>query len=180
MAGSRLRSTAEGGLALMLSARCDTSCHVAGYYAPHEAGKFPGDSCFSNIGPLVIFKNHTIVLPPQPLVRFIGIGDDFRIVTILSGLERLGLESNLSSTITLGCFYQQTADMTVSGLSNSQAVLVATTGILARGKSDLGCKVLGRSKSFEIADLCKHSQSCHSLDTDEAGQLMNILLIGFI
>ena len=70
--------------------------------------------------------------------------------------------------------------MAVSGFSNAQAVLITATGILARGKSDVRCKVLGRSKSFEIADLCKHSQSCHSLDTDEAGQLMNILLIGFI
>ena len=70
--------------------------------------------------------------------------------------------------------------MTIPGFGNPKAVLIITARILSGCKSDVGSKVLGRSKPFEIADLCKHSQSCHSLDTDEAGQLMNILLIGFI
>ena len=63
LAGSRLRSTAAGSLALMLTVRCDTSCYVTGYHAPHEAGKFPCDSCFCNIGLLVVSENHAIVLP---------------------------------------------------------------------------------------------------------------------
>ena len=86
----------------------------------------------------------------------------------------------MSPAVTLGGFYKQAADITVFILGNAQPILVSATRIFARGKADVGCKVLGRSKSFEIAYLCKRSQSCHSLDTDEAGQLMNILLIGFI
>ena len=70
--------------------------------------------------------------------------------------------------------------MSVSSFCNPEAVLIVTTRILSGCKPYIGCKVLGRSKSLEIADLCKHSQSCHSFDTDEAGQLVNILLIGFI
>lgn len=58
-------------------------------------------------------------------------------------------------------------------------ILISTAGIFAMSKSDVGCKVLSIIKSFKFADLCKHSQSCHSLNTDEAGQLMNILLIDF-
>ena len=64
MAGSRLRSTATGGLALTLTALCDTSTDIAGDHAPHEAGKFPGNSSFCHIGFLVVFKNHAVVLPP--------------------------------------------------------------------------------------------------------------------
>ncbi len=60
LAGSRLRSTAAGSLALMLTVRCDTSCYVTGYHAPHEAGKLPGNCCFCDIGLLVVFKDHTI------------------------------------------------------------------------------------------------------------------------
>ena len=63
LAGSRLRSTATGGLALMLTARCDTSGYIAGDHAPHEAGKFPGNSSFCDIGSFIIFKDHAIVLP---------------------------------------------------------------------------------------------------------------------
>lgn len=55
MAGARLRSTAGGGLALMLTARCDTSCNVTGYYAPHKTGKLSGNSSFCYIGFLVVF-----------------------------------------------------------------------------------------------------------------------------
>ena len=62
MAGSRLRSTATGGLALTLTARCDTSGDIAGDHTPHEAGKFPGNSSFCYIRLLVIFKDHAIVL----------------------------------------------------------------------------------------------------------------------
>ena len=64
MAGSRLRSTASGGLALRLTARCDTSGNIAGDHTLHEAGKFPGNSSFCHIGFLVVFKNHAVVLPP--------------------------------------------------------------------------------------------------------------------
>ena len=39
MAGSRLRSTATGSLALTLTTRCDNSGDIAGDHAPHEAGK---------------------------------------------------------------------------------------------------------------------------------------------
>ena len=49
MAGARLRSTATGGLALTLTARCDTSPDIAGDHAPHEAGKFPGNSSFATL-----------------------------------------------------------------------------------------------------------------------------------
>jgi hypothetical protein len=38
MAVSRLRSTAVGGMALMLTAQCDISCDITGEHAPHEAG----------------------------------------------------------------------------------------------------------------------------------------------
>ena len=64
VAASRLRSTAVGGLALMLTVRCDTSCYITGYHTPHEAGEFSGNSSFCHIGFLVVFKNHAVVLPP--------------------------------------------------------------------------------------------------------------------
>ena len=122
---------------MMLTARCDTSCHVVGYHAPHEAGKFSRDSCFCDIGPLIVPENHAIVLSPKPLIRFIGIGDDFRSVAILSGLESFRLEADLAPAITLGGLYQQAADMTVSSLGDPKAVLIITTGIFTRGKADV-------------------------------------------
>ena len=62
MAVSRLRSTAAGGLALTLAARCDTSCHVTGYHTPHEAGKFTGYSCLCHISLLVVLEDHPVIL----------------------------------------------------------------------------------------------------------------------
>ena len=177
VAVSRLRSTAAGGLALTLTARCDTSFHVAGYHAPHKAGEFPCDSCFSDIGSLVVFENHAIVFPPQSLVRFICIGDDLRSVAILTSLECLGLETDLSSTVTLGCFYQQAAHMAVSGLGNAQTVLIVATGIFTWCESDVGSKVLGRCKALEIPVFCKYSQCSYGLNANETGQLMDILLM---
>ena len=110
-------------------------CYATGHHAPHEAGEFPCNSCFGNIGPLVIFKDHAIVLSAQPLVCFIGIGDGFRIVPILPGLECPGLETDLPTTVALCCFYQQTAYMPVSGLSDAKAVLITAAGVLTRSKA---------------------------------------------
>ena len=126
----------------MLTVRCDTSCYVTGYHAPHEAGKFPSDSCFCNICFLVVSENHAIVLPSKPLIRFIGVGDDFWSITILSSLESFRFKADLSPAVTLGSFYQQTAYMAISSLGNAKAILISATGILARGKADIRSKVL--------------------------------------
>lgn len=117
-------------------------CYVAGHHSPHKAGEFPCDSCFCNIGSLVVFKDHAIVFSPQPLVCFIGKGDDFRSVPILPGLECLGLETDLPMAVALCCLYQQTAYMPVSGLGYAQSIQITSTGILAGGKANVGGKVL--------------------------------------
>lgn len=124
MAESGLRSTAKGGKALTLTERCDISCHMTGYHAPHETGEFPCDCCFCNIRSLVVFKNHPIILSSQTLISFISISYDFGGIPFLAGLQCFGFETDLSPTIALSCFYQQASDMAVSGFGDAETIFI--------------------------------------------------------
>jgi len=90
-------------------------------------------------------------------------------ITILSSLESFRLEADLCTAVALCCFYQQTVDMMVSRFGDAQTILISTSGIFARGKANVRCKVLSRCKTIEIADFCKNSQSGNSFDTNKTG-----------
>ena len=62
--------------ALILPERCDTSCNIAGHHAPDEAGQFSGNSSFCHIAPLVLPKNHLVILPSKAFVSTVCIGDN--------------------------------------------------------------------------------------------------------
>ena len=62
--------------ALILPERCDTSCNIAGHHAPDEAGQFSGNSSFCHIAPLVLPKNHLVILPSKTFVSTVCIGDN--------------------------------------------------------------------------------------------------------
>ena len=69
--------------------------------------------------------------------------------------------------------------MTVSGFGNSEMVPIITARSLFGCKSDIGSKMQGRGKTFEIANFRKHRQGGHSFDTNKTGQLPDIILISF-
>ena len=62
--------------ALILPERCDTSCNIAGHHAPDKAGQFSCNSSLCHIGPLVLPKNHLVILPAKTFVSTVCIGDD--------------------------------------------------------------------------------------------------------
>ena len=62
--------------ALILPERCDTSCNIAGHHAPDEAGQFSCNSGFGHIAPLVLPKNHLVILPAKTFVSTVCIGDN--------------------------------------------------------------------------------------------------------
>ena len=70
--------------ALILPERCDTSCNIAGHHAPDEAGQFSGNSSFCHIAPLVLPKNHLVILPAKTFVSTVCIGDNLRRISRLT------------------------------------------------------------------------------------------------
>ena len=61
--------------ALILPERCDTSRNIAGHHAPDKAGQFSCSSSLCLIGPLVLPKNHLVILPAKTLISTVCIGD---------------------------------------------------------------------------------------------------------
>ena len=70
--------------ALILPERCDTSCNIAGHHAPDEAGQFSCNSGFGHIAPLVLPKNHLVILPAKTFVSTVCIGDNLRRISRLT------------------------------------------------------------------------------------------------
>ena len=62
--------------ALIVPERCDTPCNIAGNHAPDEAGQLLGNSRFCPMAPLVLPKNHLVILPAKTLIRAVCVGDD--------------------------------------------------------------------------------------------------------
>ena len=67
--------------------------------------------------------------------------------------------------------------MPVSCFGDSKSVLIITAGILTRYKTEVGSKVLGRSKALEIADFNQNRKRSMCLHTDEATKLFHSFLV---
>ena len=67
--------------------------------------------------------------------------------------------------------------MPVSCFSDSKSVLIITAGILTRYKTEVGSKVPGRSKAFEIADFNQNRKRSMCLHTDETTKLFHRFLV---
>ena len=73
----------------MLAEHCDTLRDIFCQYAPHEAGKFSGNSRLCHIGFLVFIQNQAIVSTAQAFISFVCVSYDGRIVSLLSGFQSL-------------------------------------------------------------------------------------------
>ncbi len=67
--------------------------------------------------------------------------------------------------------------MPVSCFSDSKSVLIITAGIFTGYKTEIGSKVLGRSKALEIADFNQNRKRSMCLHTDEATKLFHSFLV---
>ena len=90
------------------------------HHPPHETGQFPrngslGYICFGT-------RCDADVLPPEPVIRFVSISNDFWCISLLSLFQIGGLPSCSSEAIAVCRLCQQPAQMGVASFGDGKSV----------------------------------------------------------
>lgn len=150
-------------------------CYVPGHHSPYEAAQFAGHGSHGDIVRLVEFQGHMVELPPQTLIGLVGIGDDFRRIPILPRFQLLRFVSHLSSIVALRGLDEQSPQMGISCLGDSQPVLAIAAGMFPRNKPEESRVLLGLLEAVEIARLHEKGQCRMRADADHAREAVHFL-----
>ena len=123
---------------------------MAGHHPPDEAGEFTGNSGSGDIVGATIcdFPEFTF----EAFISFIGIGNDFGIVSLLSCFQGLGFLSDLSPAVALSGFCEQQSQVRVSSFCDTCSSGGIPAGVFAGNKAQVRCKMLRCWETVEVAD----------------------------
>ena len=116
------------------------SVNMVGHHAPDEAGEFTGDSGSGNIvwaGEIDSFE-----FAFETFIGLIGVCNDRRFISLLSGFQRLGFSSDLTSAVALGGFREQCSKMGVSFLGDAGSSDIGAAGVLSRHKAQISREMI--------------------------------------
>ena len=114
---------------------------MAGHHTPDETGKFTGDSGSGDIA--WAREADSFEFAFETFVSFVGISNDLRFVSLLSGFQCLGLCSCLTSTVALSGFCEQCSQVGISFPGNTRSADVCTAGMFTRNKAQI-CREMVR------------------------------------
>ena len=85
----------------------EASGNVIRHHPPDEAGKFPGNRDFCNVGWLLVIQHEMDILSAQPFTAPVGISNYFRTIPFLTLSQQNRLLSDGTSVIGGSGFRQQ-------------------------------------------------------------------------
>ena len=114
---------------------------MVGHHAPDEAGELTGDGGSGDV------VGTGEVDPPEftfeTFIGFVGVSNDCRLVSLLSGLQGLGFSSYLTSAVALGGFREQCSQMGVSFLGDAGSSNTGAAGVFTWHKSQVSREMIG-------------------------------------
>ena len=113
---------------------------MVGHHAPDEAGEFTSDSGSGDV--MGTGEIDSLKLAFEPFIRLIGISNDCRFISLLSGFQRHGFSTDLTSAVTLGGFCKQRSQVRISFLGNPGSVNIGAAGVLAWDKTQVSCEMV--------------------------------------
>ncbi len=108
---------------------------MASHHPPDKAGKFTGNSSSGDI--VWTGKSNSFEFAFQPLIGFVGIGNDSRFIPLLSVFQCHGFFSYLTSAVALGGFSEQRSQMRISFLGDPGSENVGAAGMLAWSETQI-------------------------------------------
>ena len=106
---------------------------MACHHSPNEAGEFASDSGSGDV--VWTGESDSFEFAFKALIGFVGIGNDRWLVSLLSGFQRHGFSSDLTSAVALGGFCEQSSQMRVSFLGDPGSADSGAAGMLAWNKT---------------------------------------------
>ena len=86
------------------------------HHPPDEAGEFPGNCNFCDVGGLLVIQHEMDILSTQSLTSPVGIGDYLWTVSFLTLFQQRRLLSGNTSVIAGSSFRQQSSQVGITGL----------------------------------------------------------------
>ena len=123
---------------------------MACHHSPNEAGEFASDSGSSDV--VGTGEADPLEFAFEPFIGFVCVGNDCRFISLLSGFQRHGFSTDLTSAVTLCAFCEQCSQMRITFLGDSGSADVGATGMLAWNKTQVCSEVVCRGETVEIAN----------------------------
>ena len=105
------------------------------HHSPDKTGKFTGDSSSGNV--VRTGEADPLEFAFEPFVSFVGVSDHCRFIPLLSGFQRHGFSSDLTSSVTLCGFCEQRSQMSISFLGNSGSADVGAAGMFTWNETQI-------------------------------------------
>ena len=117
------------------------SVDMIGHHAPDEAGEFTGDSGSGNV--VGTGEVDPLEFAFETFISFIGVSNNRRFVSLLSGFQCLRFSSDLTSAVALGGFREQCSEMSVSFLGDAGSSNTGAAGVFTWHKSQVSREMIG-------------------------------------
>ena len=123
---------------------------MACHHSPNEAGEFTGDSGSGDV--VWTGESDSFEFAFKALIGFVGIGNDRWLVSLLSGFQRHGFSSDLTSAVALGGFCEQSSQVRIAFFGAAHSVDICAAGMLTGNKAKVCGKMVSGRETVEITD----------------------------